>query len=302
LAATRLLFLHLLLMPPLPHRIAILGPGLLGGSMALALRAASNEVHIRLWGRRQAAVVDVQARGLADFASTEVREACEGAELVILCTPVESMPDLAKLVAASTLAEGCVITDVGSVKGSVVAALESIFSPTSANFVGSHPMAGSERAGLEAARAGLFQNATAIITPTLFSSDHALAVLRAFWQTLGCRLVEMSPEEHDRKIARISHLPHLMAAAVTLAALRDEPSAAECVGSGFRDATRIAAGDPDLWTGIVLQNRDEIVDALSRTRHVLSELLAMVEDMDEKNLRRFLGDAKTLRDQVPASA
>ena len=289
-------------MSSLHRTIAILGPGLLGGSMALALRAASKEVHIRLWGRRQAAVDDVQARGLADFASTDVRETCRGADLVVLCTPVETMADLAKEIAAAQLADGCVITDVGSVKAPVVAALESIFTSGSAQFVGSHPMAGSERAGIEAARAGLFQNATAIITPTLFSSDHALAVLRSFWQSLGSRILEMSPEEHDRKIARISHLPHLMAAAVTLAALQDDPSAAECVGSGFRDATRIAAGDPDLWTGIVLQNRAEIVDALSRTRYVLSELLAMVEDMDEKSLRRFLGDAKTLRDQVPASA
>lgn len=286
----------------LPSTIAILGPGLLGGSMALALKQASSGSRIHIWGRREEAVAEINARGLADFSSTDINAVCKGADLVILCTPVETMASLASKVAQSELAEGCVITDVGSVKTSVVSSLETVFAKGPAQFIGSHPMAGSERAGLEAARADLFQKATCIITPTLFSSDQALATVRAFWTALGCQLLEMSPEEHDRKIARISHLPHLVAAAVTMAALHRDPSAAECVGNGFRDATRIAAGDPDLWTGIVLQNRAEIIPALADARHAISELLAMVEEVDEKTLRRFLGDAKSLRDQVPASA
>jgi prephenate dehydrogenase len=289
-------------MTSLPTTIAILGPGLLGGSLALALRECSPGSRIHIWGRRKEAVAEVEARGFADLASTDVCEVCKGADLVILCTPVETMASLAAEIAASELNPNCVITDVGSVKTPVVNSLEPLFARGTARFIGSHPMAGSERAGLEAARANLFQKATCIITPTLFTSDHALETMRVFWKALGCQLLEMSPEDHDRKIARISHLPHLVAAAVTFAALHRDPSAAACVGNGFRDATRIAAGDPDLWTGIVLQNRAEIVPALADARHAISELLAMLEEVDEKTLRRFLGDAKSLRDQVPASA
>ena len=289
-------------MSALPRSIAIIGPGLLGGSIAQAWRRISPDSQLRIWGRRDEAVAAVHTRGLADFASTSIEEVCAGAELVVLCTPVETMEAQATQIANAALAENCVVTDVGSVKGPVVSALESVFLPRGIAFLGSHPMAGSERAGLDAARADLFQNATCILTPTLFTTDHALAFVRSFWLALGCRLQEMAPDEHDRKIARISHLPHLAAAAVTMAALHSDPSAASCVGNGFRDATRIAAGDPDLWTGILLQNRAEIVPALADARRAISELLAMLEEVDEKTLRRFLAEAKSLRDRVPASA
>jgi len=191
---------------------------------------------------------------------------------------------------------------VGSVKGSVTAAVETALAQSPASFVGSHPMAGSERAGIEAARADLFEGATCIVTPTLATPQGALQLTRDFWRTLGCRLQEMSPEEHDRKIARISHLPHLAAAAITRAALQAEPDAAACVGNGFRDSTRIAAGDPDLWTGIVMENRTEILAALRDARDTMSDLVAMLENLDEKAIRRFLADAKVLRDQVPDKA
>lgn len=283
----------------LPTNIAIFGPGLLGGSLALALRKHQPKAHLRIWARRDSAAEEVKQRGLADIASTDVRTVCDGADFIILCTPVASMLEQAKEILSASLATDCVITDVGSVKGTVVNALDPVFANARAAFIGSHPMAGSEKAGLDAARVDLFDGKTCILTPTLFTRDVALAKIRRFWKSIGCRLLEMSPDEHDHNVARISHMPHLTAAAVAIAALKNDPGALECVGNGFRNTTRIAAGDPGLWSGIVWENREEIITAVRAARDGMSELLAMLEKVDEKGLRRFLDEAKKLRDLVP---
>jgi prephenate dehydrogenase len=282
-----------------PGTVAIFGPGLLGGSIALALRKYSPEIRLRIWARRESSAKDLAAKGIESYFSTDAKAVCKDSELIVLCTPVQSMPQLAHEIAESKLEDHCVVTDVGSVKTSVVAQMETIFARSPAGYIGSHPMAGSESAGLAAARADLFKGAACILTPTLFTAEAALSRTRFFWQMLGAHTLEMSPEEHDRKIARISHLPHLIAAAVTRAALLHDASSAECAGNGFRDATRIAAGDPDLWTGIVQENRAEIIESLRDARDEVSDLLAMLEKMDDKALRRFLAEAKALRDQVP---
>jgi prephenate dehydrogenase len=283
----------------LPDRIAILGPGLLGGSLLMALRERLPEANLRAWARRQESVDAVLLAGLADLASTDVSEVVKDAELIIICSPVEHMAALASAVTLGQPSKGCVVTDVGSVKAPVVSALEDIFNRSGLQFVGSHPMAGSERAGLEAARADLFAGQACLVTPTLFTADSALKITRAFWQLLGCRVLEMTPEEHDRNVARISHLPHVMAATITLAALQEDFTAARCIGKGFRDTTRVSAGDPDLWTGILLQNRAEVLQTLADTQARLSELLAILENVDEVALRRYLREAKMLRDAVP---
>lgn len=286
----------------LPSRIAIIGPGLLGGSLLLALRQKLPAVHLRAWARRPGSVTQLKEGAFADVASTDLEEVVADADLVVLCTPVETMAALATQLAALPLAPDCVITDVGSVKASIVSTLEDIFASSGSHFIGSHPMAGSERAGLEAARVDLFTRQACIITPSLFTTDHALQTARAFWELMGCRLLEMSAEEHDRKVARISHLPHLAAAVTTLAALHDDITAAECAGNGFRDTTRVSAGDADLWTGILLQNREEVLASVRAASGRFSELLAILENADEIALRRFLREAKLLRDSVPPSA
>ena len=283
----------------LPRRIAILGPGLLGGSLLMALRHMLPEVHLRAWARRISAVDGIAGRNIADLASCDLQEVVRDADLVILCTPVETMVPLARELVKSGVQPGCVVTDVGSVKTPVVVGIEAIFANSPLHFVGSHPMAGSERAGLDAAREDLFVGAACIVTPTLLSAAPALQTVRALWTLLGCRVLEMSPEEHDRKVARISHLPRLTAAAVTLAALHDDPTAAECMGNGFRDtAIRVASGDPGLWTGIIMQNRTEVLAAVRDARDRMHDLVAMLENVDDKSLRRFLSEAKLLRDSL----
>lgn len=267
----------------------------------MALRQHAPEARLHAWARRAESVADLMARKIADHASTEVAAACEGAELIVLCTTLESMSGLAEEIAKAKLAPGCIITDVGSVKGSVVPVLEQAFQKSNCQYLGSHPMAGSERAGIEAARADLFERSVCVITPTLFTTDDALTRVRWLWNLLGCSLVEMSPDEHDAKVARISHLPHLAAAITALAALRPDISAAECSGNGFRDTTRVASGDPTLWTGILSQNRAEVAAALRDARTALAELLEAVESHDDKTLLHLLSEAKVLRDSALAS-
>jgi prephenate dehydrogenase len=283
----------------LPRNIAILGPGLLGGSLLMALRHMLPDAHLRTWARRPPAVEEIAARKIADLASCDLQEVVREAGLIILCTPVETMVPLAQELVKSGVQPGCVVTDVGSVKTPVVVGIEATFANSPLHFVGSHPMAGSERAGLEAAREDLFLGAACIVTSTLLTAAPALQTVRALWTLLGCRVLEMSPEEHDRKVARISHLPRLVAAALTLAALQNDPTAAECMGNGFRDtAIRVASGDPDLWTGIVMQNRTEVLSAVRDARDRLHDLVAMLENVDDKSLHRFLHEAKVLRDRL----
>jgi prephenate dehydrogenase len=159
-------------------------------------------------------------------------------------------------------------------------------------------MAGSERTGIDAARANLFERAACLLTPTAQTRPADLARLREFWSALGCRLLEFGPDEHDEKVARISHLPHMMAAVTTLAALRGDPSAVSCVAGGFRDTTRVSAGDPGLWTGIAMGNRPALIAQLREAAAALTELIGILDDSDEAALRQFLAEAKALRDTV----
>lgn len=282
--------------------LAILGPGLLGGSVALAARRRWPDLRIQMWARREEAVKQLQAMDLADVVSTDLGVATAGASLIVLATPVESMPSLAEQLVSLPLAADAVVTDVGSVKGFVVDRLEPMFSGSRATFLGSHPMAGSERAGIEAARADLFEKAACLVTPTALSNRKAVERVRAFWEGLGGRVIEMSPEQHDREVARVSHLPHLMAAVTTLAGVAGDSGVLRCAGNGFRDTTRVAAGDPGLWTGIVAQNRAEILAAVRDAAGQMGELLEMLETLDEDRLRQWFAQAKSLRDLLIASS
>ena len=290
-------------LPPATERhLAVLGPGLLGGSLALAARALGLASHVSFWARRPEVVDEILARHLADSASTDLATATRRASLIVLATPVEAMPALAARLAQLSLEDDCLITDVGSVKGSVVAQLEPLFASGPARFIGSHPMAGSEKTGLGAARADLFasQNAACILTPTAHSREADVTRLSNFWRAVGCRILPpMSPEQHDQEVARISHLPHLMAAVTTLAALDGDATPLRCAGKGFRDTTRIAAGDPALWTGIVTQNRAPILAALHDARDRLAELIEILDPLQADQLQQFLHRAKQLRDLLP---
>lgn len=266
----------------------------------MAVRKRLPSSRISIWARREEAVGRIREIQIAELASKDLREVVGGADLVILATPITVMEPLTREIAKAELSPGAIITDVGSVKASLVTGLEPLCHAAGKTFLGSHPMAGSERTGIEAARADLFEGAACVITPTAQTLHGDVARLTDFWRALGCRVLEMSAEEHDRRIARISHLPHVVAAATTLAALRASPAALDCAGNGFRDTTRVAAGDPDLWTGILSGNRAEVLSAVRDASDTLREFLEILEGLDEEALRRFLLEAKSLRDRLPA--
>ncbi|MFO0442455.1 MAG: prephenate dehydrogenase [bacterium] len=280
--------------------IAILAPGLLGGSLALAVKEFSPQTEIRIWARRVEALDEVRQRLPSAFCSTSIAEILHGATLAVLCMPVQHMQAAAKTILAAATHPELLVTDVGSVKGSVVSSLEPLFAAKGIPFIGSHPMAGSHATGMAHARGDLFQNAACLLTPLESTSASALGRLRAFWSALGCRVLEMNPLEHDRRVARISHLPHTMAAVTTLAALAGDTSPIPCAAGGFRDTTRVAAGDPAMWTGILRDNRAEVLSALRDARGHIEQLIEHLSQDDEQALHQFLASAKALRDQVPA--
>jgi len=284
------------------RHVALIGPGLLGGSLGLALRALPAPPQVRAWARRAETIVDLLECGCADMASEDLNAVVKGADLIVIATPVGVLPDLARrLVKCPGFAAGTVVTDVGSVKGCVVEKLEPIFDGAGkGHFVGSHPMAGSEKTGVAASRGDLFEGAMCLLTPGKSTDRKALQGVDKFWQALGMRTLQLDPEEHDRSVARISHLPHLNAAALVMAALDEDAQIAALAGPGFRDSTRIAAGPPQMWAEILLENREAVIAELIRLQAELGETLAFLDKVNEEDLRRYLAEAKRRRDLFSA--
>ena len=277
------------------QKIGILGGGLLGGSVALALREKAD---VLLWIRRPEAVESAQLCGLG-FATGDLKEAVSEADLLILAVPVGAMPALLSAAIAAGLPKTCLVTDVGSVKAAPHRDLAPILAASGNPFIGSHPMAGSERNGLVAARADLFRNAACLLTNDDAAPSDLCTALEDFWKSLGCRTKWLVAAEHDRLVARISHLPHVTAAATAFAALSDDPGSGSLSGGGLRDTTRVAGGNPEMWAEILLENRDEVARSVSETIAKLDEFLVALDGANQEELRRLLDEAKALRDTLP---
>lgn len=278
--------------------VAILGPGLLGGSIALALRRRPG-VRVAMWARRPEAVDELRARECCDLATDRIEEAVADADLVVLATPIGVMPALAERIVPH-LAPFAIVTDVGSVKGPVVAALEPIFQGR-ARFVGSHPMAGSEKTGMSAARADLFAGAACIVTPGGRTDAGAAAAVSDFWKSLGGRVHTLSPAAHDEATAWISHLPHLLAATLIEAVAAHAPGAFPIAGPGFRDTTRVAGGHPEMWTEILGANAGAVrksLDALIEKLRDAARLLDLPAPERDPRMNAILTHAKTQRDPL----
>lgn len=278
------------------NKIAVLGSGLLGGSMVLAAQARMSGAMVTLWGRREASVFDAGALGIGS-ATADLREAVSGAGVIILATPVGAMLGVLDAVLEVVGLEGVIITDVGSVKLTPRDMLEQVVRDAGAFYIGSHPMAGSEQAGIQAARADLFEGAACVMTNDLGHSEDKVAELRGFWEALGCVCHLTTSEEHDRVMARISHLPHLLASVAALVGLKHSGDG-QFSGNGMRDTTRVASGHPGMWAEILLRNREAIREPVEETIGHLRDVLAFLEDSREEELARLLGDAKQLRDRL----
>lgn len=269
-------------------RIAILGPGLLGGSVGLAANVRGYEV--TLWGRNADRVAATRKLGLD--ATTDLAAAVGEADLVILAVPVGVMPILAEQFKAH-LKPGALVTDVGSVK----ALPHEMADEQKLRFIGSHPMAGSEQNGIEAARADLLEGAACVLTNDQSRPMEEVEALGKFWRDLGCQLSFMNATDHDRAVARISHLPHAMAVATASAGLRSPEDEALSAG-GFRDTTRVASGDPAMWAEIMVENREALALALEDAQNEIREMLDHLAKSDKKGLQKYLAEVK-LRKEKP---
>ena len=285
------------------RKIALVGVGLLGGSLALAIRARGLAAVVQGYVRRESSIAECAHAGLPDFATTDLLAAVRDADLIILCTPLAQMRGLTeKLLPA--LKKGALVSDVGSVKASVVADLETLVTEAGAHFVGAHPMAGGEQPGISAARADLFSNAVCIITPTPATNAAALQRTEEFWRALGTRLLKMTPLLHDELVARSSHLPHSLAAALASYVLqpahpKEQP---HLCATGFRDTTRVASGSPEMWRDIALANRVPLSQALGELTEQLQTLQRAVATGDAATIEKFFTTAKQRRDGWCAQA
>lgn len=281
-------------MKPRVERLAVLGLGLLGGSIAWAARARGVAGEVVGCGRRIEPLRDAQARGLVDRFATDPAEAVAGADLVVLATPVGSMAGVLRA-AAPALRADAIVTDVGSVKALLCETLPGLL-PPGVVFVGSHPMAGSHDKGAEHADANLLDGAVCVVTPAADRSEAAVARVEAFWSALGARIVRRDPAMHDREVAWISHVPHAVAFAFARALGDAPPEAGRVAGSGFRDFTRIARSDPELWAEILVANRKAVAGPLARVAERMSELARAVETGDVDEVDRWIAEARASLD------
>jgi prephenate dehydrogenase len=271
----------------------VLGVGLLGGSVGLALRRRLPEVEIvgtsRSASRRQLAV----ACGAAHHAVDSIRDACQDADVVVVASPVDRIAEMVIEAAENTSAD-CLITDVGSTKAGIVAAITA-HPLASKKFIAAHPIAGSEKTGVQHASESLFDGRVIVLTPS--GGEAATGIERAerFWALTGGQTVLMSPQQHDTHLASVSHVPHLVSALVARLA---SPPARRLIGSGWRDITRVAAGDPGMWTAITIENRAAISAELQRFAQQLDELRELIDSASDEDLLRWLEQAKEIKDET----
>ena len=269
----------------------------MGGSLGMALRQRGLAEHVCGVVRRSAIIADCERLGAVDLATRNLGPAVRGADLVVLCSPIGQMGPLTQEL-IPYLEPDAVVTDVGSVKGTLVDELEAPIAKAGGHFIGSHPMAGSEKTGVQAARADLFEGALCAVTPTARSNAAALARVQQLWAALGSRVLTLSPAQHDDLVSRSSHLPHVVAAALAnyvLSPANPKEQAALCAG-GFRDTTRIASGSPEMWRDIALANRENLARVLGVLIEDLQEFQRSLQQGDSKAVTEFFTSAKERRD------
>ncbi|MFT5837341.1 MAG: cyclohexadieny/prephenate dehydrogenase [Candidatus Azotimanducaceae bacterium] len=277
------------------QQITILGPGLLGASLALALKERALCTRVHAWSRRAETRAQALQSDWCDAVFDQADEACVGSELVVICTPVETIVPLLEQVAAS-LSSNALVTDVGSTKRLICRDAKGVQNGE-INFIGSHPMAGSERSGMAHARADLFEGAACIITPLADAVDAEIVRLHRLWEAIGMQIVTCTPEKHDEIVAHISHLPHLLASSLCSYLAEQDSDWKHLGGGGLRDTTRVAAGDPILWKQILEQNREEVLRAIDGFENELQTLKTALLDKDTPKLIAKLERGKKFRDQ-----
>ncbi|MFN3396860.1 MAG: prephenate dehydrogenase, partial [Thermodesulfovibrionales bacterium] len=275
------------------NKVSIIGVGLLGASFALSLRQNNLCKTIIGFGRSEDNLKRAKERGIIDDYSLDVRKVCEDADLILLSTPVGAFRDIARMI-KDTLKQGGLITDVGSVKGGLVHELESLM-PEGAHYIGSHPIAGSDKSGIDEARADLFNNALCIITPTENSDTGALQKIAILWESVGAKVRFMDPHKHDEVYAAISHLPHVIAFSLVNTIGDIDSEYIEYAGQGFKDTTRIALSSPELWRDIVIYNRENLLKFLEIFKAEIEKIDEYLKNNKAEAIRDIYQRARQLR-------
>lgn len=277
-------------------KIAVLGLGLMGGSLGWALKRKGFGGWIQGYARRPETVRYALDHGLCDAAGTDAAEAVKDADLVVACVPVLSIPELIHRV-QKVLKPDAVVTDVGSTKALLHVEMEKVLAGTNAVYVGSHPIAGSEKTGAEAAQADLYEGAQCILTGTDATPESALRRVEELWLLAGCRVSRMSPEAHDRLLARTSHLPHLLSSVLAMTVSRaDEAVVTEALcGPGYQGMTRLACGSPPMWKDIFKSNREHVLVELKAARAELDYAMTLLEQNSMEALEAYLQRAAEMR-------
>ncbi len=287
-------------------KVALIGVGLLGGSLGRALRQRACASEVVGYARRPETLEECELTGATDHGSLDLNTVVRDADLIVLGTPLGEMGPMTRRL-LPVLKVGAIVTDVGSVKASVVSELEPLVQVAGAAFVGSHPMAGSEKAGVLASRADLFQGAVCVITPTPQTSGPSLRRIHALWEAVGGRVLQLTPEEHDVFVSRSSHLPHVLATELVHAVLGGHRPVTqhELCATGFKSATRLASGSPEMWRDIALANRAALLEILGEYQTHLADFQRLLSSGDGSALLQRFVAAKRLRDgwlpvEVPA--
>lgn len=281
------------------ERLVIIGVGLIGGSLARALRAANHVREIVGFGRSLGNLQEAMELGVIDRAAVGLADAVQNADMIVLAVPVGTMPELLRELGPVCPASA-VVTDVGSVKGTVIAAARQSLGTRFSHFVPGHPIAGTEQSGVGASLTDLFVNRRVVLTPEAETDGAALERVRALWAAAGAQVVTMTAAKHDEILAASSHLPHVLAfALVDLLVRRDDHREVfDCVAGGFRDFTRIAGSDPVMWRDICLANRDGLLEVLNQYRDSLTDLVQAIEQGDGQWLMETFMRAKHARDNL----
>jgi prephenate dehydrogenase len=280
------------------EKLAIIGVGLIGGSVALALREAGVVREVVGCGRGEANLIKAQNLGILDHYTHHVAEAVQGADMVLLAVPLGAMRETLTAMQGQ-LGPKTVVTDAGSVKGSVIEDLQAVFGEIPGFFVPGHPIAGTEHSGAEAAFSSLYRNRRVILTPLPETDAEALAAVERMWRHCGAEITRMSVAHHDEILAATSHLPHMLAFSLvdSLARLKENDEIFRYAAGGFRDFTRIASSNPVMWRDICLANQNALGTMLTRFADELHELASILERGDGEGLLEIFERAKTARDK-----
>lgn len=279
------------------NKLVIFGVGLIGGSFAMALRQAGGVKKIIGVGRGSSNLDDAKQLQVIDEAAKNIQDALQGADLILLATPVGQMGEIMQAIAPH-LEANTIITDAGSTKQDVVALAQEYLANNITRFVPGHPIAGAEKSGVAAAKADLFQKRNVVLTPLQQTDSSAVSVVENVWQACGAKVSKMEAEAHDEVFATVSHLPHILAFAL-VDYVRSKPNTEELfkfAASGFRDFTRIASSHPEMWRDIAIANRAALIDELTDYEAELCHIRKLLQASDAKSLEEIFDRARNARD------